>query len=270
MKIIDCFIFYNELELLTYRLNVLNDVVDYFVLVESKHTFIGKEKSLYYNENKKLFDKFNEKIIHIIVDDFPYKYPNIDFNNSEQWVNEIFQRNCIPRGLNEIQLNDDDLIMISDLDEIPDLNTLYDIKNGNILVTINAFEMDYYYYNLNSKFNPKWCSSKIISYKNYKELNMTCHDIRMLENEIIKKGGWHLSCFGDAYFIQNKLLNSSHQEYAITEFTDITKIEERIINNRDVFDRDLYDTNAVIQKISINENDYLPIEFDNYLKNFFT
>ena len=80
IKIIDCFIFYNELELLTYRINILNDVVDYFVIVESTHTFIGKEKKLYFDENKNLFEKFKKKIIYIIVDDFPYKYPNINFN----------------------------------------------------------------------------------------------------------------------------------------------------------------------------------------------
>ena len=57
MKIIDCFIFYNELDMLTYRLNILNDVVDYFVLVESNHTFVGKEKPLFYQDNKHLFEK---------------------------------------------------------------------------------------------------------------------------------------------------------------------------------------------------------------------
>ena len=80
-KIIDCFTFYNELDLLTYRLNILNDVVDYFVLVEATHTHIGKEKPLFYQENKHLFEKFNDKIIHVVVDDFSYKYPNINIEN---------------------------------------------------------------------------------------------------------------------------------------------------------------------------------------------
>jgi beta-1,4-mannosyl-glycoprotein beta-1,4-N-acetylglucosaminyltransferase len=88
IKIIDCFIFYNEIDLLTYRLNILNDIVDKFVIVESTYTFSGKEKKLYFNENKHLFEKFNEKIIHIIVDNIPFKYPNINYKNKEQWVNE--------------------------------------------------------------------------------------------------------------------------------------------------------------------------------------
>ena len=101
-KIVDCFTFYNELDLLTYRLNILNDTVDYFVLVESTHSFVGKEKPLFYQENKHLFEKFNHKIIHIIVDDFPHKYPNIDFEKKEQWINERFQRDCISRGIDKL------------------------------------------------------------------------------------------------------------------------------------------------------------------------
>ena len=95
-RIIDCFTFYNELDLLKYRLDLLNDVVDSFVIVESTHTFVGKEKRLFFNENKHLID--NEKIIHIIVDDFPYKHPEVR-NNADIWENENFQRNAIQRGI---------------------------------------------------------------------------------------------------------------------------------------------------------------------------
>jgi beta-1,4-mannosyl-glycoprotein beta-1,4-N-acetylglucosaminyltransferase len=93
MKIIDCFTFYNELDLLTYRINLLYNIVDYFIIVESTHTHVGKEKILYFNENKHLFDKFTDKIIHIIVDDFPYKYPNVNIDNNDAWCNEEYQRN---------------------------------------------------------------------------------------------------------------------------------------------------------------------------------
>ena len=113
-KIIDCFIFYNELELLTYRLNILNDFVDFFVLVESTLTFVGKEKPLFYQENKHLFEKFNDKIIHVVVDDFPYKNPNIE--SREQWENERFQRNCISRGLNKLSLQNNDVNTNTDID----------------------------------------------------------------------------------------------------------------------------------------------------------
>ena len=127
-KIVDCFTFYNELELLKYRLTILNDCVDYFVLVEATHTHVGKIKPLFYQENKELFKEFNHKIIHIVVDDFSHKYPNINIENREQWNNEIFQRNCIKRGLDKLNLNDEDIFTVTDLDEIPDPKILTKIK----------------------------------------------------------------------------------------------------------------------------------------------
>jgi beta-1,4-mannosyl-glycoprotein beta-1,4-N-acetylglucosaminyltransferase len=123
--------------MLNYRLNILDKVVDYFVLVESTHTHVGKEKPLFYNENKHLFEKFNHKIIHIVVDDFPHKYPNINIEKQEQWINERFQRDCISRGIDKLNLTGEDIITITDLDEIPNPNILTQIKNNIIIVGIN-------------------------------------------------------------------------------------------------------------------------------------
>lgn len=264
-KIIDCFIFYNELELLTYRLNILYNVVDYFIIVESTHTFTGKEKKLFYNDNKFLFENFSDKIIHIIVNNLPYKYPDINLNNNEQWKNEAFQRNAISFGINHItNLNDNDVIIISDLDEIPDPNTLENIKNDIIKVDINILEMDFYYYNLNSTFTDKWPLCKIMSYNRYKDLNISCENIRQLKVPVIQKGGWHLSYFGDANFIKNKIISFSHQEYNNDYYTDLSKIEYKINNSIDLFDR-----NIRIQQIEIKDNPYLPVEYDKYLTKYY-
>ena len=83
MKIVDCFIFYNELDMLQYRLDTIFNCVDYFIIVESRYTHSGKEKTLYYNDNKHLFESFNSKIIHIVLDELPFKYPNIDYLKNE-------------------------------------------------------------------------------------------------------------------------------------------------------------------------------------------
>ena len=107
--IYDCFTFFNELDLLEIRLNVLNDVVDRFVLVEATKTHSGKDKPLYFNDNKERYKAFQHKVIHVIVDDYP---PFVT-----AWTYENHQRNAILRGLT--QANPDDAIMISDLDEIP-------------------------------------------------------------------------------------------------------------------------------------------------------
>ena len=267
MKIIDCFIFYNELDLLTYRFNLLNNIVDYFIIVESTNTFVGKEKKLFFNENKHLFENFSNKIIHIIVDDLPYKYHNVNIDINNVWNNEIFQRNAISRGINYIKdLSQSDVIIISDLDEIPDPYTLDKIKKSNIIVDFNILEMDLYYYNLNTRFQIKWHLCKIISYKKYNELNISCNSIRDMDlpHSIILNGGWHLSYFGDKYFIQNKIQNFSCQELNTYEYTDLEKIEKRIQNNTDLFNR-----NFNIERIKIEDNTYLPIDYSKYLNKYY-
>jgi beta-1,4-mannosyl-glycoprotein beta-1,4-N-acetylglucosaminyltransferase len=137
-RIIDCFLFYNEFDIINYRLNVLNDIVDYFVIIEATNTFSGKDKPLFSNNLKELFELYKDKIIHIVVEDTPYKYPNINYANKEQWTNEIHQRNCIKRGLDKLNLLDEDFIIIADVDEIPDPTTLQLIKNNTIPVYINT------------------------------------------------------------------------------------------------------------------------------------
>jgi beta-1,4-mannosyl-glycoprotein beta-1,4-N-acetylglucosaminyltransferase len=263
MKIVDCFIFYNEIDLLIYRLNVLNDVVDHFIIVESTCTHTGKEKPLIFYENKKLFEKFNHKIIHVIVDDFPYKYPNVNIMKNEQWINENFQRNAIARGFQNLNLSDNDLITITDLDEIPDPNTLNKIKNNEIHVEINSLEMDLYYYNLHSRFINKWYHPKIINYKSYRELKLSCNDIRFARVLPISNGGWHLSYFGDNNHIKNKINNFTHQEYNNNTFTDLNHIDNCINNCKDLYNRDI-----PIEKIKIEDNKYLPVDYEKYLIKF--
>lgn len=266
-KIIDCFIFYNELDMLTYRLNILDDVVDYFVLVEATHTFVGKEKPSFYQENKELFKEFNHKIIHIIVDDFPHKYPNINIVNGEQWDNEIFQRNCIKRGLDKLMLNDNDIFTVTDVDEIPDPKLLQKIKATEVIIDANILEQDFYYYNLNCKINFKWHLTKIISYKNYKELGFSCEQIRQnMSFKIIPNAGWHLSYFGNEQFIKNKIENFCHQELNIVDFTDEKKISNRVKNKLDLYDR----SNNTIVNVSIEDNDNLPHAYDKYLTKYLT
>jgi len=234
------------------------------VIVESTHTFIGKEKKLFFKENKQQFEEFSNKIIHIIVDDFPYKSEESIIPNNV-WLNEYFQRNAISRGINEINnLSDSDVLIISDLDEIPDPYTLNNIKEARIAVDIQILEMDFYYYNLNNKIKDKWSLCKIISYKKYNKLNITCSDIRNYNCSKIINGGWHLSYFGDKYFIQNKIKNFSHQELNTAIYTDLDNIEEKIKNNCD-----LYNRNISIEKINIKDNKYLPVDYNKYLNSYF-
>jgi len=264
MKIVDGFTFYNEIDLLTYRLNILNDVVDYFVIVESTHTHVGNPKPLFFEENKQKFVQFSHKIIHIVVDDFPFKVPNIDYQRGEQWINERFQRFAIKRGLDKISFNDEDCLMITDLDEIPDPNVLKSIKDGNKSISVAKIGMDLYYYNLVSKFeNFVWTYPIILTYKCFRELGLNCDQLRFHNCESIYPAGWHLSYFGNTKFIKNKIEQFAHTELNRSEITKPENIEKSIRESSDVFHR-----GEKITKVPISENKYLPHQYEIYLSKF--
>lgn len=280
-KVVDGFIFYNELELLSYRLKVLNDLVDYFVIVESTHTFVGKEKPLIFRDNAAQYAEYSHKIIHIIVDDMPYIHPNINIRMGEQWKNEEWQRNAIAAGFAKVcdQLCESDILMITDLDEIPDPNTLRRIKYGDsnprmagvapmaVDVGISILHMDLYYYNLHVKYTDKCDWPKILTYKAYQALNRSCHTIRGITNcPRIAEGGWHLSYFGDYEFMKNKTENWSHQEYNNSNNTNVANIADRVNRGVDLYDRHYLTYN----KISIKDNTYLPVDYDKYLTKYYT
>lgn len=259
MKIVDCFTFYNELNLLEYRLSILYDIVDYFIIVEANQTHVGVPKPLFFEINKGKFLKFQDKIIHIVVD-LPYS-KELNVEKNEQWLNEKFQRNCISNGMNKLNMLDDDIVIISDLDEIPDPNTLQLIKEKKIQITLNALNQDLYYYNLNCKVQTLWTHAKILKYSIYKTYN-ACDDIRFANAGIIENGGWHLSYFGDSEFISNKIKNFAHQEYNNDAYTNIQKIQEKLNKGEGIY------SHVNIIHIPISINNYLPPKYNTYLSNF--
>ena len=142
---------------------------------------------------------------------------------------------------------------------------LNSIKNNLFVINnIYSLEQDFYYYNLNTRFTEKWYCSKILSYKKYKELNLSFQDIRHLHCIHICKGGWHLSYFGDKYFIQNKIQHFGHQEYNNDKYTNLDVIDLKINNHTDLYGRD----NQQIEKISLSNNTYLPDNYEKYLLRF--
>lgn len=269
-KIIDGFIFYNELELLSYRLKILNDVVDYFVIVECTHTFIGKEKTLNFNNNKADYAEYLHKIIHIIVDDIPFIHPNIDINAGQQWKNEEWQRNAIAIGFSKVDdLDGSDILMITDLDEIPDPVTLHRMKTGEMaLEGISILYMDLYYYNLHVRYTDKCDWPKILLYKTYQELNTTCSLIRGITNcpRIVDGAGWHLSYFSNYELMKVKTENWSHQELNNSDNTNLENIADRVKRGVDLYNRSWVHFNT----IKIQDNLYLPVDYDKYLTKYYT
>lgn len=260
-KIIDCFTFYNELDMLKFRLNYLYDSVDKFVLLESTLTFSGKPKRLYFQENKDIFTKYIDKIIHVVVDDLPLD----DLNKTvieNAWVREKLQRNLLQRGLQQLELSNDDIVVITDLDEIPDRNTLGFVKQLDKLDNIAyALEQDMYYYNLTCRRKFKWYHPKLVTFYTYKNIfNCKADDIRMVNRHgVIRNGGWHFSYFGDVSFIQNKIKNFAHQEFNDEKYWGEENIIKQIQTSGDLF---LRENEHHVEYCAIADNKYLPDTYE--------
>ena len=141
MNIYDCFMYFDEDLLLDIRLNTLNNFVKKFIITEAIYTHNGSRKELKFDINK--FKKFKDKIIYIVVEDQPKDILDLTEDDTKEKIGEklilngmardYHQRECLSRGLKDAR--EDDLIFISDLDEIPNLNNLNfsKIKNNIII-----------------------------------------------------------------------------------------------------------------------------------------
>lgn len=245
-KVIDTFTFYNEENILLLRLMELYDTVDYFVLVEATHTFVGNPKPLIFNKLKytNSFKKYTDKIVHVIVDDM--------LNYDYHWRREVYQRNCIKRGLEQLKLSKNDIVFVSDVDEIFDKEIVLKIKSNPFFFTEHLhLSMDLYYYNINSFVSSNWTRPYCIKYGDIKD---TINMYRISDTQILQdvKAGWHLSFFGDVDFIYNKLSNYSHQEEHNTSS----------INNKENIKKCL---ESGIDLIGCDNITYVPIEDNNYI-----
>lgn len=245
--IIDCFTFFNELDMLEYRMSVIP--ADKFILVEATKTFSGKDKELFYEKNKARYHSLADKIIHVIVDDFP--------ETENAWVRERFQRDAIDRGLKQLTLSEFDTIIISDVDEIPNPAVLSRSYSG-----LYALYQDAYYYNLTCVVKKCWLHPRIMNWGTYLTIRspQTCRTSRV--NGIIEDGGWHLSYFGNSEFIRTKLISFSHTEYSGEEFTNISHIQESILGYKDL------NSGRQFSKIDIQDNTNLPPNHELILRLF--
>lgn len=215
-RVFDCFMFYNELELLEIRLNELDNAVDKFILVESTVTHAGKPKPLYFNENKERFSRFLHKIKHIIVDTIPMD-DSESWPPGDTWVRENYQRNILKDYLTEA--TDDDVIIISDIDEIPRASAVssYDPRIG-----MRSLNQRMYFYWLNClAIDFAWTGPRILGYKEFKERNVTLSKLRYLPCATIDNAGWHFCFQGGVDKIIDKIESWPHShEYNIPSITN--------------------------------------------------
>ena len=263
IKVYDCFYFFNELELLEIRLNILDPYIDYFVIMEATETFSGLPKKLIFEENKEKFKKFEHKIIHYVTSDTPVseddlrkRLYNKDINALDKeivissltsdnvpkgqlhWLKEFYQKECLKKALAQIGLSDNDICFISDVDEIWNPEIIVDYSADDLY----KYKQDSYYYYLNNRSNDYWVTgwtgTVMTKHKNIKN-NCLNHLRTHTKNKytVIKNGGWHFTFQGGADKIRRKLESYGHLEFNTKEIR--SQIENVLSENRDYRGRKL-------------------------------
>ena len=234
-RVYDCFMFNDELDVLDIRLAELDEVVDYFVIVESHLTHSGKSKPLYFKDNAERYQKYAHKIRHIVFDEMPQT------NNA--WHRESHQRDACMRGLYDCE--DYDIIISGDADEIPRKEI---IQNYNPSVGVLGVETKYYFYFLNCERQDKGTTHlRIIPYYILKPYSF-CF-FRYKDYSIIKNGGWHFSFIGDVAQIQKKIDSYAHQEYNTDYYTNTERLTKIINAGGDILEK-----NMSFNFVDINDN----------------
>ncbi len=223
-KIYDCFIFFNELEILEIKLHELYEHVDHFVLVESAETFRGDPKPLYFDENKKKFHQFLDKIIHVVVTE------HLETNNP--WDREYYQRNQILRGLTNC--HDQDIVVIEDLDEIISASKLPEIID---LLTTNKLRyvtcrLPLFTYYLNRSGQWGGSLTHILG-----PVVAKYADVKLLSPQGIRNKrdpdtaittGWHFTYMGGVKRVIKKFESFSHSELDTAYYKDPQWIQSDI------------------------------------------
>ncbi len=278
----DVFTFFNELDLLKLRLNILNEHVDHFVIIEATETFSGRPKPLVFAEHRERFAAFNHKIIHHVTDDTPadadelrrrLAHPVLSALDRQiiertlttdnvkpgvlHWLKEFYQKEAIQRAL--VGLSDEDVCFVSDVDEIWNPNARIDFSRDDIY----KLRQTVYAYYLNNRSNEPWAGTLVTRYKHIKHACLNhLRTASKTPYTYVENGGWHFTNQGGAERVREKIEASYGPEDLNT--VDVTsKIQERIEKNTDYVGRQF--------KFWVDETD-LPqyiLEHRREYKNFF-
>ena len=256
MKIYDCFMYFDEDVILDLRLNILNPFIDYFVIVESTFNHKGEKRKLKFDINK--YKKFENKIIYLIFDKEPSGIEKVFDTDNEGEVSrklilnaasrENGQRNFISKGLE--RANEKDLILISDVDEIPNLEKI----NWNTLKDqIVLFKQDMFYYKLNLRLpdliwsgskacrkkylkSPQWLRNVKDKKYSFFRLDTLFSEKKYINIKFINNGGWHFSNIKTAAEIEYKLKSYlHHREFDLNPMSE-SEIEDIIKNKQAIYD----------------------------------
>ena len=256
MKIYDCFMYFDEEVVVDVRFNTLDKFVDYFVIIESRFTHKGDFRELKFNHKK--FEKFKSKIIYLIYEDIPKDIQIINKDDPpkhKSWkgienamYRENGQRNFISKGLNHA--NEDDFILISDVDEIPNLSgvNFAKLKQKIILFKQNMF---YYKFNLaipdfnwtgtkgckkKNLISPQWLRNIKDRRYSFFRIDTFFSETKYMSIKIVKNGGWHFTNIKTAKEIEYKLRSYLHHVEFDEQPLSVQEIDEIIKNKQAIYD----------------------------------
>ena len=271
IKICDIFTFFDELDLLEIRLNILDDYVDYFVIVEATETFSGTPRSLCYEQNKQRFKKWEHKIIYQVVNDTPVNEDELReglkknkglsdldreiMNNALlgdtlgkdsngkiiiTWLKEYHIKESIKKALASLNLINEDICYVSDLDAIWNPELVIDYTKDDVF---KLRQTGYMYY-LDNRSNQEdwrgWVGTIVTKYKNIKNSclsHLRSHRKMKSKYLFLRNGGWHFSFLGGYAGAKKKLEQYAHFWYEPQK--NLPHVEERVANNQDYRGRDI-------------------------------
>ena len=293
MKIYDCFMFFDEEMLLDLRMNILDKYVDRFVITEATYMHSGKPKKLIFDINK--FSKFKDKIIYNIVDKRPANIEEINENDGHDIIEnklinnsvkrENYQRNYAMEFL--VKAEDDDIILINDIDEIPNLNM---VNFNKINKKIIIFKQKTFYYKFNLMYeNLTWHGSRACQKKNFLypqwlrnikhkkypfwRLDTIFSNKKYTNIHYVENGGWHFTNIKSPENLEKKFLNFLHHQDYVASGLNLENIKEMIKNKKILYDLGVDRRNykwsgtKKLSKINLSElPEYLKSNTKKYIK----
>ena len=259
MNIYDCFMYFDEDLLLDLRLNTLNKYISKFVITEATYTHSGSKKKLNFDINK--FKKFKDKIEYIVVNEQPPNILETNVNDTLEkkgeklilngYARDNYQRNRLAEGISEA--SDNDIVIVSDLDEIPNLKNLNFDKINNKII---QFRQKMFYYKLNLYYPDfEWFGSKACRKKNllspqwlrnikskkYSKFRIDLIFNKKKYNNIfyVLDGGWHFTCIRTPEELEYKLLNFAHHYEFETSGLKKDDIKKLILEKRVMYDHNV-------------------------------
>lgn len=262
MKIFDCFIFNDELDMLEFRLKYLYPAVHRFILLESDHTFSGKPKPYHFTENRDRFKPWADKIIHLPIEQDPsqFEFKEVKTYTPDDGAFQMEAQCRLALQHADGYIDDDSVLLLSDVDEIWNRNLAPKLSSHLTAYNLLSFHMEFFAYQFTNKntYGPdvNWFGTVAVKGSTWKRHHPQYFRDKRHAGNIMSPGGWHFSWMGP---IKNKIQSFSHTEFNRPEIID--GIDEAVSKGVDVLHR----PGVVYERVEL---DHFPADLANIMLDY--